>query len=184
MRNWLLGLTATAIGGAALGQDPPAGTVPPPAATFPQTGANATFPAPAVPPGGYMPNYFDRARQPLSPYMGLFLGQIPAVDYYFGVRPGLRASQQSFGAGFGVPTTVAGGSRAGYLPLQAATAEQGVAVPEAGLPLPNNELFQTGRPVTFGVGPGRVSPGTGAGRPGFTRGPVPAPARRVPGVRR
>jgi hypothetical protein len=182
MRNWLLGLTAAmGFGGTAIGQDPPAGTVPPPAATFPQpSGATATFPV--VPPGGFMPNPYDRATQPISPYLNLFRGRIPSVDYYLGVRPGLRASQQSFGAGFGVPTAMGGGSRAGYLPLQAATAEQGVAIPEAGVPLPNNQLYQTGRPVTFGVGPGRVSPGTGAGRPGFTRTSVPRP--RGTGLRR
>lgn len=174
MRNWLLGLTATAgLGGAAFGQ--------PPAATFPQpTGATATFPT--VPPGAFMPNYYDRATQPLSPYLGLFLGRDPAVDYYFSVRPGVRASSRSYGAGFGVPTGVGGGSRAGYLPLQSATAEQGVAIPEAGVPLPNNELAPTGHPVMFGSGPGRTSPGTGAGRPGFTRSPI-APPRRA-GVRR
>jgi hypothetical protein len=182
MRNWLLGLTVTAVGGVALGQSPPAGTVPPPTATFPQTGATATFPA-VTPPSAFMPNYFDRSTQPLSPYLGLALGQNPAVDYYFGVRPGLRASSRTYGAGFGVPTTFGGGSRAGYLPLLAATAEQGVAIPEAGVSLPDNQLFQTGHPVTFGVGPGRVSPGTGAGRPGFTRTSVPPP-RRAPGLRR
>ncbi|HVK15765.1 MAG TPA: hypothetical protein VM533_02390, partial [Fimbriiglobus sp.] len=101
MRNWLLGLTATAVaGGSALAQAPPAGTVPPPAATFPQpTGAAATFPT--VPQGAFMPNYYDRATQPLSPYLGLFLGRDPAVDYYFSVRPGVRASSRSYGAGFG-----------------------------------------------------------------------------------
>ncbi|HET6573876.1 MAG TPA: hypothetical protein VFG68_09760 [Fimbriiglobus sp.] len=174
MRNWLLGLTATAIGGAAAGQSPPAGTVPPPVATYP--GSGVTYPA-VPPPSSFMPNIYDRATQPLSPYMGLLLGQNPAVDYYFGVRPGLRASSRTYGAGFGVPTGFGGGSRIGYLPLQAATAEQGVEIPAAGVPLPRNELFQTGHPVTFGVGPGRLSPGTGAGRPGFTRTPVPAPRR-------
>ena len=58
-----------------------------------------------------------------------------------------------------------------------------ILVKEAGVPLPNNQLFQTGRPVTFGVGPGRVGPGTGVGRPGFTRSSVPPP-RRTPGLRR
>lgn len=181
MRKWLLGLTAAAgIAATADGQTPPAGTVAPPPVTYPQTGSPATFPAvPTPPPGGYAPNVYDRSRQPLSPYLNLFRGISPAVDYYYGVRPGSAAGRQTYGAGFGVPTTApAGGSRFGYLPLQAATAEQGVEIPAAGVPLQNNQLFQTGHPVTFGVGPGRVGPGAGSSRPGFTRSPVGPPQQR------
>ena len=177
MRNWLLGLTATmGLGGAAFGQSPPAGTVPPPPATFPTTGSDATFPV--GPAGRVHAELSTTARAAAQPVSDLFLGRTPAVDYFFSVRPGVRASSRSYGAGFGVPTGGMGGSRAGYLPLQAATAEQGVAIPEAGVALPNNQLAPTGHPVSFGTGPGRTSPGTGAGRPGFTRGPVPPPGGR------
>ncbi len=37
----------------------------------------------------YLPNYYNRATQPLSPYLNLMRGSNPAVNYYFGARPGL-----------------------------------------------------------------------------------------------
>ena len=37
----------------------------------------------------YLPNYHNRATQPLSPYLNLMRGSNPAVNYYFGARPGL-----------------------------------------------------------------------------------------------
>lgn len=37
----------------------------------------------------YLPNYYNRATQPLSPYLNLLRGSNPAVNYYYGARPGL-----------------------------------------------------------------------------------------------
>lgn len=42
----------------------------------------------AVPPN-YAPNFYNRAQQPLSPYLNLLRGSNPATNYYYGVRPGL-----------------------------------------------------------------------------------------------
>jgi hypothetical protein len=175
MARWVLGLAMVAgVGVVALGQVPAAGygyQAPPPAVTYP-----------AAPPGGFMPNYYSRTTQPLSPYLNLFRGTIPSVDYYFGIRPGLQAGAQP-GGGFGVPMLPPTGSRPGYLPLEAAAVADGVAIPAAGLPLPNNQLYQTGRPAVFGPGPGLAPPGAGSARPGFTRAPtIPPPRRSLPGV--
>lgn len=40
---------------------------------------------------GYVPNYFNRQTQPLSPYLNLLRGGNPAVNYFYGVRPGLQS---------------------------------------------------------------------------------------------
>ena len=40
-------------------------------------------------PSGYAPNYYNRANQPLSPYLNLLRGSNTAVNYFYGARPGL-----------------------------------------------------------------------------------------------
>jgi hypothetical protein len=43
-------------------------------------------------PPTYQPNtIYNRQTQPLSPYLNLFRGNNPAVNYYYGVRPGTPA---------------------------------------------------------------------------------------------
>lgn len=37
----------------------------------------------------YAPNYYNRNTQPLSPYLNLTRGGNTAVNYFYGVRPGL-----------------------------------------------------------------------------------------------
>ena len=38
----------------------------------------------------YLPNFYNRGSQPLSPYLNLLRGSgNPGVNYYYGVRPGL-----------------------------------------------------------------------------------------------
>jgi len=37
----------------------------------------------------YAPNYFNRNTQPLSPYLNLLRGGNPAVNYFYGVQPGV-----------------------------------------------------------------------------------------------
>lgn len=52
----------------------------------------------AVIPPNYAPNFYNRAQQPLSPYLNLFRGANPATNYYYGVRPGLPSGgQNNFG---------------------------------------------------------------------------------------
>ena len=58
----------------------------PAAAQYPQ------YPyAPGPAPGNFLPNYYNRASQPLSPYLNLLRGGNPGVNYFYGVRPGTGA---------------------------------------------------------------------------------------------
>ena len=52
-------------------------------------------------PSGYAPNMYNRATQPLSPYLNLLRGGNNAVNYFYGVRPGTQpnAFTGMFGAG-------------------------------------------------------------------------------------
>src|SRR5262245_16596860 len=43
-------------------------------------------------PSGYAPNMYNRAAQPLSPYLNLLRGGNNAVNYFYGVRPGTQPS--------------------------------------------------------------------------------------------
>jgi len=48
---------------------------------------------PAMPYGNapqnqFAPNFYNRASQPLSPYLNLLRGGDPAINYFYGVRPG------------------------------------------------------------------------------------------------
>ena len=43
-------------------------------------------------PSGYAPNMYNRAAQPLSPYLNLLRGGNNAVNYFYGVRPGTQAN--------------------------------------------------------------------------------------------
>lgn len=52
-------------------------------------------------PSGYA-NMYNRGSQPLSPYLNLLRGTDPAVNYYYGVRPGTNAS--GFMGMFGNPS--------------------------------------------------------------------------------
>ena len=40
------------------------------------------------PQGPFAPNFYNTQNQPLSPYLNLFRGTNPAVNYFYGVRPG------------------------------------------------------------------------------------------------
>ena len=62
--------------------------------------ARAQMTGPANP-SGYAPNMYNRAAQPLSPYLNLLRGGNPAVNYFYGVRPGTQpnAFAGMFGSG-------------------------------------------------------------------------------------
>src|SRR4051812_23548439 len=52
---------------------------------------------------GYAPNMYNRNAQPLSPYLNMLRGGNPAVNYFYGVRPGTQPNAYAgmFGAGNG-----------------------------------------------------------------------------------
>ena len=55
------------------------------------------YPSPYTPgpaPMNYLPNYYNRTQQPLSPYLNLLRGGNQGVNYFYGVRPGLPSGGQ------------------------------------------------------------------------------------------
>src|SRR3954463_9320048 len=64
--------------------------------------ARAQFTQPANS-SGYAPNMYNRGTQPLSPYLNMLRGGNPAVNYFYGVRPGTQPNAYAgmFGAGGG-----------------------------------------------------------------------------------
>jgi hypothetical protein len=60
-----------------------------------------------------MPNIYNPANQPLSPYLNLLRGGNAGVNYYYGVRPGTVGGT---GFGVGAPFTASGGNRTLFFP--------------------------------------------------------------------
>lgn len=104
------------------------------------------------PNSGYGPynqaaNIYNRATQPLSPYLNLLRGGNPAVNFFYGVRPGL-GSGQPLGQGFGgAGATGFSQLRTGFLPGAANPTQEPVELPVAGVELPS--LPPSGHPVAF-----------------------------------
>lgn len=115
---------------------------------------------------GVLPNYYNPQYQPLSPYLNLFRGSNPAVNYYYGVRPGTVGGAGSFG---GAPNIAMGGNRSTFFPQLAAGPDPfNPEDPETGQGA--NVLPPAGHPVVFGntLGyfPGSYGTG-GRNRPGL-----------------
>jgi len=91
-----------------------------------------------VNPNSYAPNMYNRAAQPLSPYLNLLRGGNTAVNYYYGVRPGTQPG--AFTGMFNQPTT---GPRQTFFPVVDTLAE---ATDEARDP---TKVPPTGHPVGF-----------------------------------
>ena len=90
-------------------------------------------------PTGYAPNMYNRAAQPLSPYLNLLRGGNPAVNYYYGVRPGTQP-----GAFTGMFDQSRAGPRQTFFPVVDTLADL-TDDPEAG-----KRVNPTGHPVGFG----------------------------------
>jgi hypothetical protein len=97
------------------------------------------------PPQGYLPNFYNRMNQPLSPYLNLLRGGNPGVNYYYGVRPGLPTG--------GMPA-YQGGAAQGYGPQQFLPQSSTVVDPGTGQTFePGGKevvLRNIGRPVIYG----------------------------------
>jgi hypothetical protein len=146
------------------------------------TAANAQFPAPQTPivpqtqqgpfdqyvpninPNTVMPNIYNPQYQPLSPYLYTVRGANPAVDYYFGTRPGTLGLGARGGPN--VPFVAQGVARAPFFPQLVNTPEPfqtdlttspGSVLPPAGHPVVFNNT------IGFFPGPYGLS---GGGRPG------------------
>jgi len=156
MMKWLVGFGLMGIAVPAFAQNYPGYPTP--------YGAGSTGMGYA-PPGGYMPNYYNRQNQPLSPYLNLLRGGSPATNYFFGVRPGVMATAPGFGQS-NFPIGGASPLRSGFLPAAANPTSEPIELPTAGQPI--TSLSPSGHPVSFGR-TGMNGPGSGAssaGRPG------------------
>jgi hypothetical protein len=150
-------------------------------------GASAAVaqPSPGIPqypdPFSFGPtNPYNRASQPLSPYLNLLRGGNPGVNYFYGVRPGTTGGG---GFGGGAPMMAQGAQRAPFFPPQA-QAQDPAQVELPGL-MPEYKIPSPAHPVVFnntlgyfpGPGGGRAA---GAARPATQQsgGRAPAGARR------
>jgi hypothetical protein len=139
-------------------------------------GSYSPSPYAAVPmlnPSNIMPNIYNPRTQPLSPYLNLFNGTgDPAVNYYYGVRPGTVGRAGSIN---GAPNIVAsGGNRPVFFP-QLTTAPDPFSSPLSGTGALSGDdtgavLGPAGHPVVYGNTLGYF-PGPGGGqntRPGLS----------------
>lgn len=111
----------------------------------------------------YAPNFYNRASQPLSPYLNLLRGGNAAVNYFYGVRPGLP-SGQPIGMGFGTQYTGMSQLRSGFVPYIAGNpSDEPIEVPPVG---PAQKMPPSAHPVMYGnrFGPNTGSSMGGAGR--------------------
>lgn len=138
-----------------------------PVAGFPSVFPNAA---------SFMPNVYNRQTQPLSPYLNMLRGGNPAVNYFYGVRPGLPNAGNPLGT-MQSQTMMNGQIRSGFLPLT--PPNESVKIPEAGQPvqLPPSGTGGAVFGNRFGNMHGGV-PGAGGGRNGFTGSNPPASANR------
>lgn len=106
--------------------------------------------APAPTPMNFMPNYYNRQTQPLSPYLNMLRGGSPGVNYFYGVRPGLQSGGMMPGmmGGMGMGGGLMGmQQRMGYLPP--GLSPEPVKLPTAGEKLPGNALPPSAHPVYY-----------------------------------
>jgi hypothetical protein len=108
----------------------------------------------------FMPNIYNPQYQPLSPYLYGVRGTNPAVDYYFGTRPGTLGMGPR-GSG-GSPFMAMGGNRMMFFPqlanapepFQTGITSQGSVLPPAGHPVVFNNTMGY-YPSAFGQAGGR-----------------------------
>lgn len=160
MTRWVFGAVTLAISGTAQAQVYGA----------PSAGGGVGIGSPSL--GGlnaaYAPNFYNRAQQPLSPYLNMLRFGDPGVNYFYGVRPGLSPSVSGVGGAFGFQGSSLGPPGTGnrfYLQPPAMLEELPSQPLEAARPLP--VIPTAAHPVMFGNGP-RIGGGYGAAqRSGF-----------------
>lgn len=70
-------------------------------------------------PLNYLPNYYNRTTQPLSPYLNLARGGNAATNYYYGVRPGTPAGGVNVFGQAPLYQPFVGANAGGFLPQSA-----------------------------------------------------------------
>jgi len=98
---------------------------------------------PQLNPMNVMPNIYNPATQPLSPYLNLLRGGNAGVNYFYGVRPGTVGGGAARGAG--APFMAGGGNRPLFFPQQA----EGPDPLEGNGPDQQGVLPPAGHPVVF-----------------------------------
>lgn len=99
--------------------------------------------------GAFMPNIYNPATQPLSPYLNMLRGGNPAVNYYYGVRPGTGVGMQNM-AQMGIPISANSQIRSGFLPAGANPTQEPIELPAGGAEI--SSLPPSGHPVSFSAG--------------------------------
>jgi hypothetical protein len=95
-------------------------------------------------PNSFMPNIYNPATQPLSPYLLTNSMNNPAVNYFFGTRPGtIGMGQRGMG---GVPFMAMGGNRTVFFPQLAYAPEP---FGQAGVTGTPSVLPPAGHPTVF-----------------------------------
>jgi hypothetical protein len=114
-------------------------------------------------PSAYAPNMYNRAGQPLSPYLNLLRGGNPAVNYFYGVRPGTQPN--AFMGMFNQPSA---GPRQTFFPVVDTLADF------ADEPQDITRATPTGHPVGFNNTLNYFGPTSGQA---FARNPQQQPRR-------
>jgi hypothetical protein len=134
----------------------------------------------------FAPNFFNRSQQPLSPYLNLLRGGNPAVNYFYGVRPGLSPGVSGVGGGFAPANAGLGPPGTGnrfYLQPSQLQDELPSQPLDAAQPRPNNLILSAAHPVVFNARPALAGGFRGAQRTGFGAQP-PASTRPSPSAGR
>ena len=121
-----------------------------------------------------MPNIYNPQYQPLSPYLYGVRGTNPAVDYYFGTRPGTLGMGNRGGGG--APFMAMGGNRMMFFPqlayapepFQTGVTSQGSVLPPAGHPVVFNNTMGY-FPSAFGQAGGKRPGLAGIGGAGSSK---------------
>lgn len=147
-------------------------------AQYPPQGAPQGGPfQPYQTPGIYQNQMYNRKVQPLSPYLNLFRGGIPAVDYYYGVRPGLPTG--GYVPPAGSPIQGARAIQPVFLPVNPATGSRDIIPPgfEYETAPKETTLLPAGHTVQF-ANTGGYFPGLSAPRPGGFTKPAAKPVKK------
>lgn len=138
-------------------------------AALAQTTVPGAYPSPYGPiagPQSFAPNYYNRASQPLSPYLNLGNSTNPALSYYYGVRPG-TLGPNGLGPVYGSGPPRPMNSRLFLPPPVPSARDLEPLAPDEG---PRTSLPSPGGPVSYGNVFGSSSVGVGGGRGGFFGG--------------
>ncbi|WP_439632285.1 hypothetical protein [Gemmata sp.] len=140
--------------------------------TQPQGPQYPAFGGTPLNPNTVMPNVYNPATQPLSPYLNLLRGGNAGVNYFYGVRPGTVGGWG--GGGGGAPFMAGGGARTSFFPQLAAAPDpletvglDGAVLPPAGHPVVfSNTMGYFPSPAGQAGGARSGLAGLGARRPG------------------